>query len=164
MRKLIMCVAILLSGCVTSSGIVSIGEDTYMISRTEKGFIGSSAKVKAEAFKEANEFCVSQGKKIQVVRTTQKDMVPYHSDAQAEIEFMCLSKGDIELVRPKLKKEADVVIEQKSNISLDVKTKDNSDKINDVYTELLKLDDLRKKGIITEEEFEAQKKKILRRN
>ena len=30
----------------------------------------------------------------------------------------------------------------------------------DVYTELLKLDDLRKKGIITEAEFEAQKKRL----
>ena len=29
------------------------------------------------------------------------------------------------------------------------------------YAELAKLDELRKKGIITEEEFDAQKKKIL---
>lgn len=34
----------------------------------------------------------------------------------------------------------------------------------DVYTELTKLDDLRKRGIITEAEFEAQKKKILNGN
>jgi hypothetical protein len=31
----------------------------------------------------------------------------------------------------------------------------------DLYTELTKLDELRKNGIITEEEFEAQKKKVL---
>jgi hypothetical protein len=30
-----------------------------------------------------------------------------------------------------------------------------------MYTELIKLDDLRKRGIITEAEFEAQKKKLL---
>ena len=34
-------------------------------------------------------------------------------------------------------------------------------KAPDVYTELLKLDDLRKRGIITEAEFEVQKKKLL---
>jgi hypothetical protein len=34
----------------------------------------------------------------------------------------------------------------------------------DVYEELKHLDELRKSGIITEEEFEAQKKKILQRN
>jgi Short C-terminal domain len=30
-----------------------------------------------------------------------------------------------------------------------------------VYTELLKLDELRTKGILTQDEFEAQKKKLL---
>ena len=34
-------------------------------------------------------------------------------------------------------------------------------KTGDLYTELMKLDDLRKKGILTEEEFEAEKKKLL---
>jgi membrane protease subunit (stomatin/prohibitin family) len=33
----------------------------------------------------------------------------------------------------------------------------------DIYVELEKLDSLRKKGIITEAEFDAQKKKILER-
>ena len=31
----------------------------------------------------------------------------------------------------------------------------------DVYSELMKLDELRKKGILTEEEFQTQKKKVL---
>ena len=92
--------AIFLGGCVTlfttSTGVVPIGQDTYMISRTEKGFIGSSSKVKAEAMKEANQFCESQGKKIHVVSTSQKDMVPFTSDAQAEIQFMCLNSSDAE--------------------------------------------------------------------
>ena len=35
------------------------------------------------------------------------------------------------------------------------------EKAKDVYTELTKLDELRKKGIISEAEFDAQKKKIL---
>jgi hypothetical protein len=34
---------------------------------------------------------------------------------------------------------------------------------NDLYTELMKLDDLRKRGILTDEEFEAQKAKLLAR-
>ena len=32
---------------------------------------------------------------------------------------------------------------------------------NDLYTELTKLDDLRKKGILTEDEYTEQKKKLL---
>lgn len=34
----------------------------------------------------------------------------------------------------------------------------------DLYTELIKLDDLRKRGILTEEEFQAEKKKVLSRS
>lgn len=39
--------------------------------------------------------------------------------------------------------------------------KEESNKSPNLYTELTKLDDLRKKGILTEEEFQAQKKLIL---
>jgi hypothetical protein len=40
----------------------------------------------------------------------------------------------------------------------DTVTEDNQ---QDVYSELMKLDDLRQKGILTDEEFAAQKKKLL---
>lgn len=40
-------------------------------------------------------------------------------------------------------------------------SKDNSAGSKDVHAELIKLDELRQKGIITETEFESQKKKIL---
>ena len=52
----------------------------------------------------------------------------------------------------------DVVVEKTGNISADVRTKE--DKAPDLYTELTKLDELRKKGVITEEEFAAQKKRL----
>jgi hypothetical protein len=35
------------------------------------------------------------------------------------------------------------------------------EKVSDLYADLLKLDDLRKRGILTEEEFQVQKKKLL---
>ena len=42
-----------------------------------------------------------------------------------------------------------------------VESKKPAEPARDVYGELIKLDDLRKKGIITEEEFQMQKKKLL---
>jgi Short C-terminal domain len=58
---------------------------------------------------------------------------------------------------------------QQTNIELDtneqVNSKTSQPKISrDVYTELTKLDVLRKKGIISEAEFEGQKKKVLNEN
>ena len=156
---------IMFFGCAIHSGVVPIGPDTYMVSRqAASGFTGMGS-LKADAFREASEYCISQNKKIQVVNTNESQP-PYvfGNFPRAEIQFMCLSEGDRELARPKLKKEADVVIEKTDAISIDVKTKDQSEKTKDIYTELLKLEDLRKKGIITEEEFEIQKKKLLSGN
>ena len=45
--------------------------------------------------------------------------------------------------------------------SVDVKIKDETNLKPDVYMELQKLNALRKQGILSEAEFEAQKKKLL---
>ena len=56
---------------------------------------------------------------------------------------------------------ADVVIEKTEKVIADITTKDKSDQKKDVYAELIKLDDLRKRGILTEAEFQTQKQKLL---
>lgn len=146
-----------LVGCTTSTGIIPIGQDTYMISGSGKSPGGySGSEVKAVAFREATKYCTSIGKKLQVVSTNQRDM-SYGVNATAELQFMCLDSTDAELGRPKLKKDADQVI----GIRKDVKVKSESTGSRDVYGELIKLDDLRRKGILSEAEFEAQKKAIL---
>jgi hypothetical protein len=83
----------LLSACATTSGVVPLGNDTYLISRSEKGFDTTGSRVKADALKEANKYCSSAGKKLNVAKTSARDMVPFKSDAQAEIEFNCVA-GD----------------------------------------------------------------------
>lgn len=58
--------------------------------------------------------CLSQKKKLQVVHTTEAQP-PYvfGNFPKAEVQFMCLDANDSELVRPKLRKEADTVIEMR---------------------------------------------------
>lgn len=85
-------VAMLLTACASTSGVVPMGNNSYMISRSEKGFDTTGSRVKAEALKEANEFCLSRNMKIEIVKSTQKDMVPFKSDAQSEVEFKCTSE------------------------------------------------------------------------
>jgi hypothetical protein len=110
MKKIIF-IVLFVSGCATSSGVIPIGLDTYMIARSQKGFDTIGGQVKADVYKEAIAFCTKLKKNVQIVKVSQKDMVPFTSDAQAEIEFMCLDKDDPELTRPNLKKEADILIE-----------------------------------------------------
>ena len=161
MKKIITAGAILLAGCASNSGVIPIGQDTFMVSRQAATGFSGSGKLKAEAFQEASQYCEKLGKSLQVV-STHEASPPYilANFPKAEIQFMCLDAKDAELNRPKLRKEADTVIEVKK----DIRTKDESVKHKDVYAELIKLDDLRKKGIISEAEFAEQKKKLLSEN
>ncbi|MDX9796429.1 MAG: hypothetical protein WCY75_12620 [Sulfurimonadaceae bacterium] len=87
---ILMCCSLLFSACANTSGVVSIGDDSYLISRSEKGFDVTGSAVKADAIKEANKYCESKNKTIKILKIIQKDMVPFKSDAQAEIEFTCV--------------------------------------------------------------------------
>ena len=89
-RHVIIClVAAYCAACSTSSGVVPSGKDTWLISRSEKGFDKTGSRVKAAVFQEASEFCSARGKTMEVIRVMEKDMVPFRSDAQAEAEFRC---------------------------------------------------------------------------
>lgn len=111
MRFLALFPLAILAACASNTGIIPIGEDTYMVSRQAATGFSGSGSLKAEAFQEANQYCVSIGKKLQVV-STQEAAPPFilGNFPKAEVQFMCLNKQDAELGRPKLRKEADTVI------------------------------------------------------
>ncbi len=78
-----------LAACALSSGVVPVGNDVFMISRSEKfGVPGSS--VKAAAIQEADKYCGARGKQIELVTATQQDMEVFRAPAQAEIQFRCV--------------------------------------------------------------------------
>ena len=143
----------LLAGCITTTGVVPMGEDTYMIGKSSN-LTSDSSTIKAAAYREAIEYCAKLGKKIQVVRAEEQDMRLGSHVGTAEIQFMCLDEDDPELNRPKLRKEADQVIEVKEGVRF-------HDEDVDIYTELKKLNELKEAGILTQEEFDIEKKKIL---
>lgn len=102
----------MLIGCASNSGVVSIGPDTFMVSRQAATGFSGSGKLKAEALREAEEFCARKGKTIQIVNSTESQP-PYifGNFPKAEVQFMCLDADDPEFARPKMRKEPDVVIE-----------------------------------------------------
>ncbi len=108
----LLTMALFLIGCATNTGVVPIGKDTYMVSRQAASGFSGSGNLKSEAFREANQFCINQVKSLQVVNTSETNP-PYvlGNFPKAEIQFMCLDSNDPELKRPKLRKEADTLIE-----------------------------------------------------
>lgn len=154
-------VVALVAGCA-NPGVVKISPDTYMLSRTDKGGIfGNAAAMKADVLREANDFAESQGKIAIPIGLKETPLVVGRQFAGVEYQFRVVDKSDPEARRTSLVPRADVVIERNEKIQADVTTKDKTDAKKDVYAELLKLDDLRKRGILTEAEFEAQKRKLL---
>ena len=104
----------LVAGCASNSGIIPIGTDTYIVTRQAATGFSGSGTLKAEAFKEASAYCISQGKALQVVSTTEAQP-PFlmGNYPKAEVQFMCLNAGDAELKRPKLKPKVDMTVEVK---------------------------------------------------
>lgn len=90
----------IIAGCASSTGVVPIGQDSYMISKRGGSAFTSAGSLKADVFTEANEFCDKKGRKLFGLREGTLDggigVYP-----RAELEFMCLAPGD-----PNLKKAA----------------------------------------------------------
>jgi len=151
----------LITGCGTT-GVVKISPDTYIISKSSKaGAFASMAKLRATVIREANSFAEKQGK-VAIPISLESDR-PDVGFPTVDYQFRVVGKDDPEAQRTSLKPRADMVIEKSEDVKVDVKLDNTSAIGNDLYTELSKLDDLRKRGIITDEEFNTQKQKLLNR-
>lgn len=149
-----------LSGCA-NPGIVKISNDTYMLSREDHaGVFGNAGTLKAEVIRDANAFAEKLGK---IAIPISQDSSPASAGhfASFEYQFRVVEKNDPEARRAALKRNSDFVIEKNENISANITNTDTSQKQTDVYGELIKLDDLKKRGIISDSEFEMQKQKLL---
>ena len=156
-------IAVVLAGC-KSLGIVQLSPDTYMASKTSAGGIWvSMASLKEEVISAANDFAESKGK-VAVPLFANETPVRPGRNPSFEYQFRLADRNDPAARGIGLTPHPDVVIEKTEKISADIRTRDESDKKQDVYTELMKLDDLRKKGIITEAEFATEKQKLLNRS
>ena len=111
---LLVPIILLITGCASNSGVIPIGQNTFMVSRQAATGFSGSGKLKGEAFQEASEYCTKIGKYLQVV-STEEAKPPYilGNFPKAEVQFRCLDKNDPELSRPTLKPVPNIVIENK---------------------------------------------------
>jgi hypothetical protein len=80
------------AGC-SSTGVVPMDKDTYMVStkNVKVGFV-SADEEKADVYRQANEFCGKQGKQVETVKI---DMTPSGAlrQASASLQFRCVTKA-----------------------------------------------------------------------
>ncbi len=145
-----------IQACV-SSDVISTGPDTYMVSASGVGL--GTAGVRENVYKKANDFCAKKGLVMVPVSFNAKEGAIARNAPSANLVFRALKPGDPAITRP------DIVEAEHSSVStqnIRVTTKDESQKQRDIYGELIKLDDLKKRGILSDAEFDAAKQKLLK--
>jgi hypothetical protein len=156
----LLAITTIFMGCA-NPGIVKMSQDTYMLSRTDKGGVfGNASAMKADVIREANEFAASKGKVAVPISLNESPMFIGHF-ASVDYQFRIVDPSDPAAQGVSLAPRPNVVIEKTEKTTVDVKSIDQTARPKDVYGELIKLDDLRKRGIISQEEFDVQKKNIL---
>lgn len=145
---------LLASACASNPGIVEISTNTYIISRVDKaGIFGNAAKMKADVIKEATEFAKAQSKVVMPISINETPVGPGRF-AKIDYQFRLVEQSNSNNIDVTLTNKADCILESKNEVPVKAEPKD-------VYEELIKLDELRNKEIITDKEFESEKRKLL---
>jgi hypothetical protein len=133
------------------SKIESLGNNTYSVtaSATNK-FTRNTEKLKASGIEAAARFCAKEGRRFKLLSANEsKSMYLVGGMAATRITFKALKEDDPELA---------------SAIDAPARVTAAPTATDFLYDELIKLDDLRQKGILTETEFATEKKKVLDRS
>ena len=154
-RFLLMFAAVLAANCAWADDaprVVPLGNNDYSITvKATHKFTRNTEKLKEQAMAAATQFCAKEGKQLKVVSVKEdKSFFMVGDFAQATLTFKALSPGDPELNAPAEAQGRPAMTEGLTTEAL--------------YADLLKLDDLHKKGILTDAEFDAEKKKVLARS
>jgi len=146
--------------------IVPLGQDTYALTRWAKtGFTRNTEKLKAQALEDVAAYCAKLHKQPKIISTTAAHpVVPLTGFAHAKVVFKALDANDPELRAPVAAAGAEMAPAAPAPAAPPPPAAESAPPqtaTDQLYSDLMKLDDLRKRGILTDEEFQAQKKKLL---
>ena len=103
--------------------------------------------------------------KVAVMQHIQEmPMVVGRNFASIDYTFWVLDKSDADARRIRVQRDADVKVDVEQHTPATSPPAPSPIAKPDIYAELMTLDDLRKRGILTDAEFEAQKAKVLAGN
>lgn len=174
MRSLRLIPMVLLAGCA-STGVVPMGQNLHSISKTSPacGFRDAGG-VKADVFLEMNAFCASKSLYPEVVTIEALDGVLGRRCASATVEFRCVTESKVDLTPTGQRPDRDMnrnpntptdrgQFGRKPDAPIVIKQEVRVQESDDIYAELKKLKELLDAKIITQDEFDVRKKKILAR-
>jgi hypothetical protein len=160
-----LCLVALSCRAGTNPEIVPLGHDTYSLTRSaENGFARNTEKLKAQALEDAAAYCAKLHKELKVVSTSEdKPFVPLTGFASAKVVFKALDANDPQLRSPVAEAMPEAVV-QAAAVPAAVESAAPRTETDLLYKDLMNLDDLRKRGLLTEEEFQAKRKKLVEKS
>ena len=157
--------------------IVPLGHDTYALTRwANNGFTRNTEKLKAQALEDAAAYCAKAHKELKIISTTtQRPLVPLTGFAHAKVVFKALDANDPELHAPVSPPASEAAVAAsapataapvaaESTLPAAVQNAPPRSETDALYRDLMQLDDLRKRGLLTEEEFQAKRKKLVEKS
>lgn len=88
MKRISTFLALLLTGCASSSGVFPVGPDTYRVTGTAITTFGGSGTASRSAIDAATGYCASQGRTLVVVDSTASSGI---TQGDASVTFRCVT-------------------------------------------------------------------------
>jgi hypothetical protein len=144
----------------SAATFAELGDNTFTATRQAKtAFNRDVDQLTAEAKQDAAAYCAKLGKQLKVTGIDVDKPKFSLGYVSVKVTFKALESGD-----PALSANDTVVVTDVRKKTAATTTTVTYNPTTDLYNDLMKLDDLRKKGILTDEEFQAEKKKVLSRS
>jgi hypothetical protein len=92
-------VGALLCGCAANSGVISTGQNAFMVSRQAATGFSGSGNLKAEALNEASRYCTDQQKSVSIVNVSEaQPPFVFGNFPKAEVQFTCWDATKIDSI------------------------------------------------------------------
>ncbi|MGJ8694617.1 MAG: hypothetical protein ACSHW0_19340 [Thalassotalea sp.] len=89
MKLFIISLFLLISGCSSTTGVIPMGNEKYMVSHSDNGPLASLGNLKALAYKDASKFCKSKNLSLEILKSND---VPRSLGQfpETEVQFTCV--------------------------------------------------------------------------
>jgi hypothetical protein len=156
----ILLISLVILGCTSKSIVMPMDNGVFSISKSAPTSFTPLDVIKNDAFEEINERAKKENKIVQIISVNE---IPagFGRWPQVEIRFKLLTQKEAKINRKNQKEvKTSYVHDARGNIT-DSKVSNSIDNNIDKYKKLEQLGKLREKGILTQAEFENEKRKIL---
>lgn len=165
MKKLVilLSIALILVGCTSPSSVMPMSNGIYTLTKSAPTGFTPLGTIRRAAYEDINEFARSKGKFAQVVSVNE---VPagFARWPQVEVRFRLVDERQLNLSSsPDKTTQLSMVYDSTGN-PIDIQRTETDTSDEDTYESLRKLGELRDSGVLTEEEFQKEKEKLLDRN